>query len=349
MESGDPCGSFKATIRACSSRGASGARRSSCHVGTRLVCRHACGRAPARARTHPPRRLAVAAGSRMPAGGLLVQSARLDGLAAPQAGERTRLRRCRLERRRRGARLCHSLAGAGARGSARAAFVLTGFPAPAIARPSSLERRFSAMLNGRVNRMPVTRPARVASTMGVAAVDGADRRPRHRPDIFDILRIGIRLDEQRASGSDAGPDEQPESGEVQSPDGQKREVRVRRASSRRLHLGNAAGGVRGDQRHRQRRRTRHPAGLTLQVGSLQETISVRGGGGPAGGPAQLGRRRERDSAQAERVDMCARNRGCDRDNRREYQGAAQTRPTCDHGIRDHLSAAGLAAWSCSTR
>jgi len=38
-------------------------------------------------------------------------------------------------------------------------------PAPAMARPSSLERRFTAMLNARVNRAPVTRPVRA----GVAA------------------------------------------------------------------------------------------------------------------------------------------------------------------------------------
>lgn len=43
------------------------------------------------------------------------------------------------------------------------------FPAPAIARPSSLERRISAMLNSRVNREPVTP---VAAVMVVAAVLG---------------------------------------------------------------------------------------------------------------------------------------------------------------------------------
>jgi TonB family protein len=36
----------------------------------------------------------------------------------------------------------------------------SGFPAPAMARPSSLERRFSAMLNQRVNRAPLTRSSR---------------------------------------------------------------------------------------------------------------------------------------------------------------------------------------------
>ena len=44
------------------------------------------------------------------------------------------------------------------------------FPVPAMARPSSLERRFSAMLNGSTNRSPLTRPARIATTMAVVAM-----------------------------------------------------------------------------------------------------------------------------------------------------------------------------------
>jgi TonB family protein len=46
----------------------------------------------------------------------------------------------------------------------------TGFPAPAMARPSSLERRFRAMLNARLNRTPVTRPARATTTLAIVAV-----------------------------------------------------------------------------------------------------------------------------------------------------------------------------------
>lgn len=52
----------------------------------------------------------------------------------------------------------------------------TWFPAPAMARPSSLERRISAMLNDRLNRNPLSRSARFAIvialviiTVGVAA------------------------------------------------------------------------------------------------------------------------------------------------------------------------------------
>jgi TonB family protein len=43
-------------------------------------------------------------------------------------------------------------------------------PAPAIARPSSLERRVSAMLNDRTNRAPITRAARLAIVAALAAV-----------------------------------------------------------------------------------------------------------------------------------------------------------------------------------
>jgi beta-lactamase regulating signal transducer with metallopeptidase domain len=43
-------------------------------------------------------------------------------------------------------------------------------PAPAIARPSSLERRVSAMLNDRVNRAPVTRFARLGIITALSAV-----------------------------------------------------------------------------------------------------------------------------------------------------------------------------------
>ena len=43
-------------------------------------------------------------------------------------------------------------------------------PAPAIARPSSLERRVSAMLNTRVNRTPITRAARLGIVGALSAV-----------------------------------------------------------------------------------------------------------------------------------------------------------------------------------
>jgi beta-lactamase regulating signal transducer with metallopeptidase domain len=44
------------------------------------------------------------------------------------------------------------------------------FPAPAMARPSSLERRVSAMLNTRLNRRPITRPAGIASFIALVGL-----------------------------------------------------------------------------------------------------------------------------------------------------------------------------------
>ena len=44
------------------------------------------------------------------------------------------------------------------------------FPAPAMARPSSLERRVSAMLNRSLNRTPLTRSACVVSVIGLLAI-----------------------------------------------------------------------------------------------------------------------------------------------------------------------------------
>lgn len=45
-----------------------------------------------------------------------------------------------------------------------------GFPAPAMARPSSLERRFRAMLNGHLNRKPITRQTRVGTMIAAATL-----------------------------------------------------------------------------------------------------------------------------------------------------------------------------------
>jgi beta-lactamase regulating signal transducer with metallopeptidase domain len=46
----------------------------------------------------------------------------------------------------------------------------TFFPAPAMARPSSLERRVSAMLNRRLNRAPLTRSACIATVIALLTV-----------------------------------------------------------------------------------------------------------------------------------------------------------------------------------
>src|SRR5947207_11051465 len=46
----------------------------------------------------------------------------------------------------------------------------TWLPAPAIARPSSLERRIRAMLNIRVDRRPLTRSARLTAAIAFLAI-----------------------------------------------------------------------------------------------------------------------------------------------------------------------------------
>src|SRR5262245_49539487 len=57
-----------------------------------------------------------------------------------------------------------------ARLAARRQAVFTGVPAPAMARPSSLEGRISAMLGNQLNRTPITAPARLVTTATVAIV-----------------------------------------------------------------------------------------------------------------------------------------------------------------------------------
>ena len=122
--------------------------------GRRRVDRRARARRPiARAGAHPPRRLDCAALCRAAARILLVQSAALDCLPAAAARERARVRRRGHEPGRRGHRLRHPSHRSGAR--AQPAPHLW-FPAPAMARPSSLERRVRAMLNDRLDRGPIS-------------------------------------------------------------------------------------------------------------------------------------------------------------------------------------------------
>jgi beta-lactamase regulating signal transducer with metallopeptidase domain len=48
--------------------------------------------------------------------------------------------------------------------------LISGFPAPAMVRPSSLERRIRAMLNARLNRTPITRSACIVTVIALLAV-----------------------------------------------------------------------------------------------------------------------------------------------------------------------------------
>jgi TonB family protein len=169
--------------------------------------------------------------------------------------------------------------------------LLAGFPAPAMARPSSIERRFSAMLNGRINRMPITRPARVASTLAVAAVTVL------------IAGLGIAQTFSTFSGSVFDPTNNvlPEVTLVltNAQSQAKYEVRTDR-NGRFEFVGLPPGEYSWETRlagFAALRGSVQVAGrdiqqdLTLQVGSLQETISVKSvKGGGTQGSTQAGRR-----------------------------------------------------------
>jgi TonB family protein len=154
----------------------------------------------------------------------------------------------------------------------------TGFPAPAIARPSSLERRFSAMLNRRINRTPVTRPTRIATTTVVAAVTVL------------IAGLGLAQTFSTFSGSvfDSTNRVLPEVTLVLTNLQSQAKYEVKSDKNGRFEFvglppgeygwrttlagfANMTGTVTVAGRNVQQ-------DLTLQVGSLEETITVRGGG-----------------------------------------------------------------------
>jgi TonB family protein len=155
--------------------------------------------------------------------------------------------------------------------------LLTGLPAPAMARPSSLERRFSAMLDGRINRTPITRPTRIATTLAVAVVtllvaglgiaqtfstfSGAVFDPTNR------LLPGVTLvltNKQTQAKYEIKTDREGRFEFVGLPSGE-----YTWATSL-PGFANLAGSVTVAGRNIQQ-------DLTLQVGSLEETITVVGG------------------------------------------------------------------------
>ena len=95
-----------------------------------------------------------------------------------------------------------------------------GFPAPAMARPSSLERRVRAMLNGRLNRQPITGSTRVmivtallAMTVAIAAaqnvfstVSGSirDSQGAVLPDVTLVLSNALKQTKYEIKSNGAG-------------------------------------------------------------------------------------------------------------------------------------------------
>lgn len=165
----------------------------------------------------------------------------------------------------------------------------TWLPAPSMARPSTLERRVVAMLNANINRLPLSRWRRVATAvvlvaaaLPVAAASeraGAPSGVLRDPSGRVLPAATVRLS---AIGQEAMFEAQTDStGSFQFPE---------------LTDGDYMLSARlpGFQSARQRVRvspSMTPLNVTLQVGNLRETVSVRGGANganntqPAGSPA----------------------------------------------------------------
>ena len=172
--------------------------------------------------------------------------------------------------------------------------LFSGFPAPAMARPSSLERRFTAMLNGRLNRNPITRPARVATTIAVvdrhafSSPASAPRRrsPRFSGSVLDPTnRIlpGVTLiltNAQSQAKYEISTDRNGRFEFVGLPPGDYAwETSLPGFANLKGTVNVAGRNVQQD--------------LALEVGSLEETISIRAKAGEAGT-----RRRRRDGRRS---------------------------------------------------
>lgn len=153
----------------------------------------------------------------------------------------------------------------------------TWLPAPSIARPSTLERRVRAMLNPRLNRRPISSFARVvfavlilAISLPIAAVarlagspSGTLRDPQGRV----LPGATVRLS---AIGTDAVHETQSDgAGAFQFPEIPDGEYML---SARLPGFLSARQRVRVSSANA-------PLDVMLQVGTLQETITIRGGAG----------------------------------------------------------------------
>jgi TonB family protein len=152
----------------------------------------------------------------------------------------------------------------------------TWLPAPSMARPSTLERRVVAMLNAKINRLPLSRWRRLATAMVLVAaalpVAGASERagapggvlrdPSGRVLPGAIVRLSA-IGEEAVHETQSDP-----TGSFQFPE---------------IADGDYMLSVRlpGFQSARQRVRVASPMAplnITLQVGTLKETISLRSDG-----------------------------------------------------------------------
>jgi len=159
----------------------------------------------------------------------------------------------------------------------------TWLPAPSIARPSTLERRVRAMLNPQVDRRPVSRMRRAAlavillaialpiaaASQAVSTPSGTVADPTGRPLADAVLRLtplgkSEQVFETRTDANGAFEFSPVPTGEYMLA------VRYPGFSGSRQRIPLSGGGT--------------TISLKVQVGTLQETISVTGGG--TGGDAQ---------------------------------------------------------------
>jgi TonB family protein len=159
----------------------------------------------------------------------------------------------------------------------------TWLPAPSIARPSTLERRVRAMLNPQVNRRPVSRLRRAALAIvliavavpiaAVTSIAGAPSGVLRDPMNRVLPGATVRLS---AIGTDAVHETQTDStgtfqfGEI--PDGD-------------YFLSTRLPGFSSARQRVQVSGSMAPLNVTVQVGTLRETITVRGPGDGSVAPA----------------------------------------------------------------
>jgi beta-lactamase regulating signal transducer with metallopeptidase domain len=166
------------------------------------------------------------------------------------------------------------------------------FPAPAVARPSNLERRIAAMLSTRVNRSPITRTARIVTLLAVVnltialagfAASAQGAFSTLSGTILDstnavVSGVTLRLTHvQSAARHEVRSDQTGHFEFIGLPRGDYELTSERVGFAPLSETFQVNGNTQRD--------------ITLQVGSLEETISVVDTGEPRAADNSVGRRR----------------------------------------------------------
>ena len=174
----------------------------------------------------------------------------------------------------------------------------TWVPAPAIARPSSLERRVTAMLNGHINRNPLPRSASIAAFIALVTMTLSVSRLDLTAQTFSTVS-GVVVDAQRRLLPNATMTL------VRTANGAKYEIRTD-ATGRYEFVGLPPGeyviegALAGFRPVRDRLAvsgallTRH---FTFEVGTLQETITVTGSPRASAAAPSIATREVRSAAE----------------------------------------------------